>query len=483
MAVMDWDNHRYFECFFGVPMLGAILHTVNVRLSPEQILYTINHAEDDVILVHADFVPIINQISDRFERPVKLIYLTDNAGNAEQLPEGFEVEYEAMMEAADPQFEFSDFDENTQATTFYTTGTTGDPKGVFFSHRQIVLHTLGATAGLASPESSTRLHRGDVYMPVTPMFHVHAWGFPYIATMLGLKQVYPGRYDPATLLKLVQQEAVTFTHCVPTILHMMLNHPDIDSVDLTGWKVLIGGSALAQGLATAAIERGIDVCSAYGMSETCPLLTFSDVPVADSLEETLAERCKTGNPTGMIELRVVDSEMNDVPRDGKSTGEVVARTPWLTQGYVKNPEGSAELWRGGYLHTGDVGYFDASGALQITDRMKDVIKSGGEWISSLELEDIASQCHGVGEVAAIGLSDERWGERPMLLVVRAGGDENPVSEQDVKSAIKAQIQSGQISKWAMPDKIEFVDQIDKTSVGKINKKVLRARYDQDNHNA
>jgi fatty-acyl-CoA synthase len=477
VAVMDWDNHRYLECFFAVPMMGAVLHTINVRLSPEQILYTINHAEDDIILVHADFIPIIEQIEDRFERPTKLIFLHD--GSDVNLPDLCEIEYEAMLAAAAEDFDFIDFDENTPATTFYTTGTTGDPKGVFYSHRQLVLHTMGMLAGLGSGDGSNRFHRGDVYMPITPMFHVHGWGVPYVATLMGVKQVYPGRYEPAALLGMIEREGVTFSHCVPTILHMLLTAPEADRVDLSGWKVIIGGSALSQGLAKSAVERGINVFAAYGMSETCPFLTAAELSGADEVstdDETIARRCKTGQPTMLVDLRVVDSNMNDVPRDGTSTGEVVVRAPWLTQGYTGNLQGSEALWEGGYMHTGDVGYVDETGSLQITDRMKDIIKSGGEWISSLELEDIVSRCAGVSEVAAIGIEDERWGERPMLLITRSPEVTDMIDEEDILKVIRQRVDIGELSKWATPERIEFVSELPRTSVGKLDKKAMRATY-------
>jgi len=477
VAVMDWDNHRYLECFFAVPMMGAVLHTINIRLSPEQIIYTINHAEDDVILVHADFMPIIEQIEDRFERPTKLIFLHDELDT--KLPDLCEIEYEAMLAAADGDFEFQDFDENTPATTFYTTGTTGDPKGVFYSHRQLVLHTMGMLAGLGSGDGSNRFHRGDVYMPITPMFHVHGWGVPYVATLMGIKQVYPGRYEPAALLGLIEREGVTFSHCVPTILHMLLTAPEADRVDLSNWKVIIGGSALSQGLAKTAVERGINVFAAYGLSETCPILTMAELPGVGEVtadDETIARRCKTGQPTVLVDLRVVDSNMNDVPRDGTSTGEVIVRTPWLTQGYTGNLQGSEALWEGGYMHTGDVGYIDETGSLQITDRMKDIIKSGGEWISSLELEDIVSRCAGVSEVAAIGIEDERWGERPMLLITRSSEVTDMIDEEDILKVIRQRVDIGELSKWATPERIEFVSELPRTSVGKLDKKAMRATY-------
>lgn len=477
VAVMDWDNHRYLECFFAVPMMAAVLHTINVRLSPEQILYTINHAEDDVILIHSDFIPIIEQIEDRFERSPKLVYLSDDV--EADLPQDFLIEYEAMLNAGSADFEFLDFDENTTATTFYTTGTTGDPKGVFFSHRQLVLHTMGMLSGLASGDGSNRFHRGDVYMPITPMFHVHAWGMPYVATLMGVKQVYPGRYEPAALLELIEREGVTFSHCVPTILYMLLAAPEADRVDLSNWKVIIGGAALSQGLAKNALEHGINVFSAYGLSETCPILTAAELPGVDEVttdDETIAQRCKTGQPIYLVELRVVDSNMNDLPADGASTGEVVIRAPWLTQGYSGNPDGSEALWKGGYLHTGDVGYIDATGSLQIVDRMKDIIKSGGEWISSLELEDIVSRCAGVSEVAAIGIEDERWGERPMLLITRSPEVTDIIDKEDILKVIRQRVNIGELSKWATPERIEFVSELPRTSVGKLDKKAMRATY-------
>ena len=476
IAVMDWDNHRYLECFFAVPMIAAVLHTINVRLSPEQILYTINHAEDDIILLHADFVPIIEQIRDRIENSPRFIFLSDTPDAA--LPEFCSEQYEALLQAGDAAHAFQDFDENTVATTFYTTGTTGDPKAVFYTHRQMVLHTLALVAGLASADSSSRVHRGDVYMPITPMFHVHAWGIPYAATLLGMKQVYPGRYDPERLLKLIETERVSFSHCVPTILHMLLSAPGAEEIDLSGWKVIVGGAALPQGLARMATQRGINLFTGYGMSETGPIMTIADMTGTHAVDPDadVAARCKTGKPIPMVDLRVVDADMRDIARGGSLTGEVIVRAPWLTQGYAGNPQGSEELWQGGYLHTGDVGYLDEGGSLMITDRMKDVIKSGGEWLSSLELENVVSACASVAEVAAFGISDERWGERPMLAIVGSPGASREKIVSDAGASIQAGIDAGQFPKWALPERIEVLDELPKTSVGKLDKKRLRALY-------
>lgn len=467
VAVMDWDSVRYLECFFAVPMLGATLHTVNIRLSPEQILYTINHAMDDAILCHVDFLPVLLPLLPRISRPVRLVLLTDTPGDP--LPPGFAGEYEALLAAEGGGFAFPDLPEDTRATLFYTTGTTGEPKGVSYSHRQLVLHTLAVTAGLGTVPGQGGLKQGDVYMPITPLFHVHGWGFPYIATFLGLRQIYPGRYDPARLLALIGAHRVTFSHCVPTILAMLLSAPGAAAVDLSRWKVLIGGAALPEGLAARARARGIDVHAAYGMSETCPFLTVADMAASQHSDE-IGLRTATGRAAPLVELRVVGPGLVDVPRDARTTGEVVARAPWLTAGYLRNETASAELWAGGWLHTGDVGHISANGTLRITDRLKDVIKSGGEWVSSLALESIASTVPGVAEVAAVGVPDERWGERPVLVAVLTDGD---LAEAGIRQRIGAAIAAGDLPKWAAPERICRVESLPKTSVGKIDKKLIR----------
>ena len=474
VAVMDWDTHRYFECFFAVPMMGAVLHTVNIRLAPAQIAYTIDHAEDDVILVHADFLPLMEEVMPLVKRDVRLILLRDDPARSPESAFDFITSYDVMMAAPADDFVFPDFEERMRATTFYTTGTTGQPKAVAYSHRQLVLHTMGLLAGLGPIETSNRLHAGDVYMPITPMFHVHAWGFPYAATLLGIKQVYAGRYTPANLLRLIAEEGATFSHCVPTILQMLLSAPEAADTDLSKLKMLIGGSALPRGLAEAALARGINVYTGYGMSETCPVLTVS---VLDPEDEAAVEpRLKTGNPIPMVDLQTVGAGMVEMPRDGVTTGEVVARAPWLNAEYLKNPDATSALWEGDYLHTGDVGHIDEAGALMITDRMKDVIKSGGEWVSSLELESLASAVYGVAEVAAIGIPDEKWGERPLLLIVaREGADEDAIRD-GIAVAAQAAVAAGDLSKWAVPEQFRFVSEIAKTSVGKIDKKKLRVEF-------
>ncbi len=484
VAVMDYDSHRYLECFFAVPMLGAILHTVNVRLSPEQILYTINHAEDDIILVQEDFIPIIDAIRDQITTTKKFLIMSDRVyGDApsEPIMTSFETvgEYESLLADASDSFDFVDFDENTWATLFYTTGTTGDPKGVYFSHRQLFLHTMGLMSYFCGFEAVPYSHR-DVYMPITPLFHVHAWGFPLVATMLNNKQVYPGRYEPEMLLSLLIKEKVTFSHCVPTILTMLVGSPVAKQVDLSNWKVVIGGSALTRGLAKAALDLGINVSQGYGMSETAPVMSIvhlNDEQMAWDQEQQLDLRTKAGRIAPFVEMRIQDAQGDFLPHDGKTVGEIVARGPWMTQGYFKDPENSEKLWKGGWLHTGDVGSIGPDYYVTITDRVKDVIKTGGEWVSSLDIENIFSQIEGIAEVAVVGLPDERWGERPYAVVVVQPEFAERLSKESILQQLNAEVEAGNIQKWYVPDNIVFVDAIPKTSVGKLDKKKIRSEMD------
>ena len=475
VAVLDWDTPRYLECFFAIPMIGAVLHTVNVRLPPEQIVYTMNHAEDKLVLAHDDFLPLLAKVQGDLTTVTGYIQLSDSA-TPPPAPLTTLGDYETLLVQALPEFDFPDFDERAVATVFYTTGTTGKPKGVYFTHRQLVLHTMTLAATMSINKDMQLMQASSVYMPITPMFHVHAWGVPYAATMLGVKQVYPGRYEPATLLKLLVTEKVTFSHCVPTILQMILSSEQAKAIDLSGWQVLIGGSALTAGLARAALARGIQIYTGYGMSETCPILSTTWMPLnaADlSEDEQVAVRIKTGCPVPLVNMRIIDERGCFLPHDGESMGEVVVRTPWLTQGYLHDPEQSDVLWENGWMHTGDVGTIDASYTLQIRDRIKDVIKTGGEWISSLDIENLISQHPAVELAAVVGLPDDEWGERPQALVtVRAG---MVVDHAAIVSHMQRFVEQGLIEKWAIPDSVQVVDEIPRTSVGKIDKKVIRER--------
>lgn len=473
VAVMDWDSHRYLECMFAIPMIGAVLHTINIRLSPDQILYTMNHAEDRFVLVNSEFVPIYKAIEGQLTTVEKTLLLTDAADKSADLP-NLVGEYETLMAAASTRYDFPDFDENSLATTFYTTGTTGNPKGVYFTHRQLVLHTMAMASMMGSVHSPSLMANDDVYMPITPMFHVHAWGVPYVATMLGVKQVYPGRYDPELLVELWCREKVSFSHCVPTILQMVMNAKAAQGVDFNGWKLIIGGSSLNRSLYDAAKARGIHLTAAYGMSETCPMIScahMNDELLAGSEDERTTYRIKAGVPVPLVDAAIIDAEGKFLPADGESQGELVLRSPWLTQGYFREPEKSQELWEGGWLHTGDVATIDGMGFIDIRDRIKDVIKTGGEWISSLELEDLVSRHPAVREVAVVGVPDPQWGERPFALLVLRDGQ--ALDAKTLKEHLKPFVEQGHINKWAIPSQIAVVTEIPKTSVGKLDKKRIR----------
>jgi len=481
VAVMDWDSHRYLESYFAIPMLGAVVMTVNIRLSPEQVAYTVDHSDAEILLINKDFYPFCQGIMEKLSKVKKIICLADDGvGDAGHYGDKYAGEYEELLGAAAPEQNFPDFDETTVASTFYTTGTTGNPKGVYFTHRQLVLHTLMVMSTMMMGELNGRISRDDVYMPLTPMFHVHAWGFPFVATAMGLQQIYAGRFLPPVVLKLLATEKVTISHCVPTIMHMILTAPEAAKIDLNGWKVIIGGSAMPRALCKAALERGIDIFSGYGMSETCPILTLSQLK-SDLVENIGAGsgteidfRTSAGLPAMLIDLSIVDEEMNHLPHDGQSVGEVVARSPALTAGYSKNPEASETLWRGGWLHTGDIGTLDANGYLHVLDRSKDVIKTGGEWISSLGLEDIILGNPAISECAVIGIEDVRWGERPIAIVVLK--PDAQASEDEIKAMIRVRAETGELSRYAVPDHVVFAQSLEKTSVGKLDKKKMRAIY-------
>jgi fatty-acyl-CoA synthase len=477
VAVLDWDSHRYLECFFAIPMLGAVLHTVNVRLAPEQVLFTMAHAEDSLVLAHGDFLPMLASIAGQLPSVRGYVLCQDRDQTVQgDLP--LLGEYESLIARQPDKFDFPTFDENAVATLFYTTGTTGNPKGVYFTHRQLVLHTL-VSANVHAAAGVELLSRDKTYMPITPMFHVHAWGVPYIATMMGSKQVYPGRYEPKVLVDLIVREKVDYSHCVPTLLSMVLGAAEQTDADLSGWHVLVGGSALSVGLARKAKAMNVDVRGAYGMSETCPIISLTALPLGiedEPEEQQLHWRCSAGVTTPLVQMRLVDEAHADLPQDGQHIGQLLIRSPWLTPAYYKDPDSSEQLWRDGWLHTGDVASIDAHGLVHIHDRLKDLIKTGGEWISSLDIESLVSRHPAVAECAVIGVSDARWGERPVALVVTVAGME-PVSEEQIRTHLMSFVEQGCLSKWAIPTNVYPVTEIPRTSVGKLDKKRIRAQFE------
>ncbi len=478
VAILVWDSDRYHECYFAIPMMGAVMQTVNVSLIPEDIAYTIVDSGATTVLFNADFLPLVEKLAPHL-KAVKTYVLMHDRPEPPKTDFPVKAEYEALLSLGSPYFPFPDFDENAVATIFHTTGTTGRPKGVYFSHRRMVLHTLAGLVEYGLPPGHGRFHRDDVYMPMTPMFHVHAWGCPYTATLSGCKIVFAGRYSPDIFVKMIETEKVTFTHCVPTLLQMLLSAPGIDNVDLSRLKMIVGGSALSPALARAAMARGMDVFSGYGQSESGPMLTGAHIKskhVSPNVEVELPYRVATGIAAPMVDLRVVDENMAEVPHDGETVGEIVVRAPWLTTGYLNNPEASEVLWGGGYLHTGDVASIDPDGYVRIADRLKDIVKSGGEWISSIALENIIMEKPGVKRAAVIPIQDVKWGERPLALVVLEPDCVGKVGEDDIRLHVASYAERGLVSKIAIPDTVAFLSEMPLTSVGKVDKKALRAAY-------
>jgi len=475
VAVMDWDSHRYLEAYFAIPMMGAVLQTVNVRMPVPQIAFTLQKAQAEILLVHRDFFPIVEAVRSELPGLKAVIAIAD--GVAIDTPAWAVGEYEAMSSLASPDYPFEDLDENAIATTFFTTGTTGDPKGVCFTHRQLVLHTLALAGQFGAARVTAAIGMGDVYMPLTPMFHVHAWGVPYLATMLGLKQVYPGRYEPALLCRLRVEHGVTYSHCVSTILEMLLQAAEATRTDLAGWKITVGAAALPRQLCAKARALGMEIGTGYGMSETGPLIARTG-PLSpeewDDEEATLTALTLAGMPAPLVEMMIVDEEMKPLPHDGEARGELMLRAPWLTPGYVDSDGASAELWRGGWLHTQDIASIDSQGRLRIRDRLKDVIKTGGEWIDSILLEELVATAEGVADAAVIAVPDERWNERPLAVIIATPGAV-PTLEA-INAPVLRAITRGQITKYAKLGRFEIVAELPRTSVGKIDKKRLRAMF-------
>lgn len=480
VAVVDFDTHNYLEAYYAVPAIEAVLHTVNIRLPPEQIAYTMSHAEDEAVIVRDELAPLLTKLLPHLKSLKTIIVASESGSVPAGAPPG-SIFYEDLLSRSAGKFVPDEFDENTVATLFYTSGTTGMPKGVWFTHRQLVLHSLSNALALSVSQSPVRLEARDVVLPLVPMFHVHGWGFPYIGGLLGQKFVLVGKYDPKRILDHMTEEKVTWSHMVPTILNLILNYPEIGSYGeaLSRWKVVIGGSALPSQLARKAMSHGIKIMSGYGLSETAPILTLGvpgehefDLSPEEMLEKSLL---KTGLPVPLVDLRVVDSEMHDIPRDEKTIGEIVVRSPWTTEEYYRDPVMTEDLWAGGWLHTKDLATIDKFGHIRIADRAKDAVKSGGEWISTITLEDVLLRHPSVLEAAVIGKVDETWGERPVAIVALKPGLK--LEEAEAKEHFQKYVDSGHIAKYWVPDQVFVVTEpLPKTSTGKIDKKPLRERY-------
>ncbi|ADL18918.1 Acyl-CoA ligase (acyl-CoA synthetase) [Acidilobus saccharovorans 345-15] len=483
VATMDWNTHWHLEEYYAVPMMGAVLHPVNVRLAPQEIVYTMNQAEDSVLIVNADFLQLAEAVVPNV-KSIKHVIVVDADSVPSKVGGVQAYHYEDLLKERGGRFEFQALNERRPAFMFYTSGTTGLPKGVYHSHRQVVLHAfsiLSSVAGFGAGPKGIQITSRDVSMIVVPMYHVYAWGFPFSSIMSGQKTVLPGRFDSKAYLELIKQEKVTYFAGVPTILYMLLTDPESEKYDLSGVIFINGGSALPEGLALMAERRGMKVFVGYGLTETAPVLTLALPP--SRLQDKLSDRelfyikLRTGYPIFFVDIAVVDQDGKPVPKDGKTLGEVVVRAPWVTYEYYKDPEKTEAAWRGGWFHTGDLAVWYPDGSILIMDREKDVIKSGGEWISSLRLEDAISQHPGILMVTVIGAKHPKWGERPVALVVPRRGWEGKLTTEEINRFLTENfVNRGAIPKWWLPDKVIEVQSLPLTSTGKADKKVLRAQY-------
>lgn len=467
VGTLAWNTYRHLELYFGIPCMGAVCHTLNLRLPPEQLIYIINHAADKVIFVDQSLLPLLEKLAPHLKTVQHIVVMADlplqtTLTNA--------LSYEELLAAESPEYNWPDLGENTAAAMCYTSGTTGDPKGVVYSHRSCYLHAMSVCFG-----DGLGLTSNDVMMPVVPMFHVLAWGLPYAATMLGAVQVFPGPHmTPRDLVELIQAEHITITGGVPTLWLGILNLLESERYDLSSLRsMVVGGSAAPQSMIEGFQKKhNIRVVHAWGMTETSPLGTVCNLK-REMLDLPEAEqyhiRAKQGVSSPGVELRAVDDNGYEVPWDGKAMGELQVRGPWIASSYY-NDDRSAGRFEGGWFRTGDVVTIDEEGYIQIVDRTKDLVKSGGEWISTVELESAIMGHPAVLEATVIAVPHPKWQERPLALVVPRSTTEPPTKESIYE------LLSAHFARWQLPNDIIFVDAIPKTSVGKFDKKVIRERY-------
>jgi acyl-CoA synthetase (AMP-forming)/AMP-acid ligase II len=474
IGTLAWNGYRHFELYYGISGMGAVCHTINPRLFPEQIVYIVNHAEDQLLFVDLNLLPAVEKLLPQFKTVHHVVAMTDRA----HLPKDCKIPnllvYEELIEGRPGTYEWPEFDEHTASSLCYTSGTTGNPKGVLYHHRSTLLHAYGS----ALPDT-LGLSARSVVLPVVPMFHVNAWGLPYSAALVGAKIVFPGvALDGPNLYELFEKEGVTFTAGVPTVWLALLQHMQANKLKLSTLKyAVIGGSAAPPAMIEIfAREFGVEVLHAWGMTEMSPLGSVNHPKAKHaglSTKEMLEVRLKQGRPPFGVDMTIVDDAGKELPRDGKAFGDLLVRGPWVTSGYFKG-EGGEVLRRteksgAGWFPTGDVATLDQDGYMQITDRSKDVIKSGGEWISSIDLENAAMAHPGVAEAAVIGIAHPKWDERPLLIIHR-----KPDAQVDKTELIE--FLSTKVAKWWLPDDVQFVDAIPHTATGKILKTRLREDF-------
>jgi fatty-acyl-CoA synthase len=463
VATFGWNNQEHQEAYFAIPCMGAVMHTINIRLSAEQIRYIIGHAEDSVIIADASLGPALESVLAAGGDELKTIRYLIVYGDGDRSALPAYIDYEELLAAERPDFPWPEIDEHAAAAMCYTSGTTGSPRGVVYSHRSAFLHSLGVSSGEA-----LGLSQYDRVLPVVPMFHGNAWGMPYAAWLVGADLLLPNRFTQAApLARFIAAERATLAAAVPTVWYDILGL-DPASIDLSSLRVILcGGAAVPHSLIEAYEQRlGVRIVQGWGLTETSPIASLSFPPKHVPAERAMDYRATAGRPLGGVEARVVDDEGKVLPRDGQATGEIEVRGPWVTAAYYKDP--APEKFRDGWLRTGDVGRIDPKGYITISDRAKDVVKSGGEWISTLELESAILTHPAVREASVIAAPDQRWGERPLACVVLAPGQ--TVSPEELRAHL-----AGRVLKWWVPEQWAFVAEVPRTSVGKHDKKLLRAR--------
>ena len=468
VATLAWNGYRHFELYYGVSGMGAVVHTINPRLFQDQLVYIVNHAEDCYVFFDLTFVPLAEKLAPRCPGVKGWIAMTGHASMpAAQLPNL--LCYEELLAAEDDDYEWPDFDENVASGLCYTSGTTGNPKGVLFSHRSTILHALAISLPDARSYSAQ-----SVVLPIVPMFHVNGWGIPYAAPLVGAKVVFPGAaLDGRSLYELFESERVTSSAGVPTVWLGLINYMKESALRFSTLEVTtIGGAACpAAMMRTLRDDFGVRVLHGWGMTEMSPVGTIG-APKSKHLklapDERLELALKQGRALYGVDMKIVDPDGRELPHDGKSAGNLLVKGPWIARAYYRD-EGGDPLAAGGWLATGDMGTLDEDGYLQITDRSKDVIKSGGEWISSIDLENIAFDHPAVLEAAVIGVRHPKWDERPLLIVVKRPGAE--VTKQELIAYYE-----GRTARWCIPDDVVFVDELPHTATGKLSKRTLRERF-------
>ena len=467
IATMAWNTDRHMETWYGIMGIGAISHTLNPRLFAEQLVYIINHAEDKILFVDLTFVPVVEAIADKIPSIKKFIILTDDAHMPDTALNNA-IAYETWLSAHDADFAWATFDENTAAGLCYTSGTTGNPKGVLYSHRSNVLHGL-----LANQPDVFGLKSRDNVLPIVPMFHANAWALAFAAPAAGACMVMPGAgMDGKSVYELLDTEKVSCSAAVPTVWLGLLQYLEENNLKLPHLNsVAIGGAACPRMMMEKLeSDYDVEVLHAWGMTEMSPIGTTGKLKYANqnlSAEEKIDVKLKQGRSPYMVEMKIVDDEHIDLPRDGKTSGHLLVRGPSVSSAYFRH-DGNI-LDKDGWFDTGDIANINELGYMQITDRDKDVIKSGGEWISSIEVENAAVGCRGVAEAAVIGIAHPKWTERPLLIIVRKPGSD--VDSEEILAYLK-----GKIATWWIPEAVEFVDEIPHTATGKIQKMTLREQF-------